>query len=503
MNMADESGSAAEPTSRVARRLLEQRQATREQVPAPSDAASSTTSLASAPTAPQPAEPPPAEAAPHAQAAVYEDLPAEVRTRKPAGEPPQPERLTGSKLRRSLDHDVEAELAEMMAQFDNIASLDTPKLPPRAADSQQQGDAQKRTVRVLSVRGDDVFVDLGEKSEGVVTVLQFEGKPPKPGDLVELIVDHFDRDNNLYILRRPGTVQEADWGSVEKGMVVDAQVKKVNKGGLEVTVNGIRGFMPAGQVDLAHIVDQSIFVGQTLRCIITEVSLATKNLIVSRKLLMEQERAERAKETLATLREGQVRDGVVRSVKDFGAFVDIGGVDGLLHVSQISWQRINNAADVLRIGQEVKVVVLGRDEETGRISLGLRQLSESPWSKAEAKYRPGAVVPGKVSNLMDFGAFVELEPGVEGLVHISELSPNRVRRVFDVVKVGQPVDVKVLEFDAERKRISLSLKQAMPEPEPEELEPTPESTVAEAAKPKKPTGPLKGGLGGSGGPMFG
>jgi small subunit ribosomal protein S1 len=291
-------------------------------------------------------------------------------------------------------------------------------------------------------------------------------------------------------------------------MIVDALVKKVNKGGLEVTVNGIRAFLPAGQIDLVHVGDLSSFVGKSLRCQVTEVSLSEKNLIVSRKAVLEEERRERAQATLASLHEGQICDGVVKSIKDFGAFVDIGGVDGLIHIGQLSWTRVKHPSDVLSLGQQIKVVVLSHDPTTHKIGLGLRQLTESPWTRAAEKYRPGMVVPGRVTKLMEFGAFVELEPAIEGLIHISELAHSRVHRVSEVVREGQAVDVKVLEVEVERQRMSLSLKQAIAEAEPElEEEPPPalsEETEPQAAPtPAKPAKPLKGGLGGGGGPLFG
>lgn len=424
---------------------------------------------------------------------------------------------TGRALKRMLDDDIEAEMEAALAGFsaDSVLVAPEPATHPApasgdsAAAPPRGNQVERRTVRVLAVRGDDIFVDLGEKSEGIVSALQFDKAVPRAGDLVELVLDHFDRDNNLFILRRPGTAQEADWGTVAKGMIVDAIVRKVNKGGLEVTVNGIRGFLPAGQVDLVHIPDLGTLVGQTLRCEITEVSLSSRNLVVSRKAILERERAERARATLESLAEGQIKDGVVKKIMDFGAFVDIGGVDGLIHVSQISWQKVHHPGDVLRPGQEVQVVVLNFDKETKKIGLGLRQLSESPWSKAADKYRPGAVVSGRVSKLMDFGAFVELEPGIEGLVHISELAGHRVRRVGEVVKLDQVVEVKVLDFDEEKNRISLSLKAAQADALPDDEEasaataPVDSATPATPSTPKRPPGTLKGGLGGSSGPLFG
>ncbi|MFO0949167.1 MAG: S1 RNA-binding domain-containing protein [Planctomycetota bacterium] len=369
----------------------------------------------------------------HMTVYVSEDDPATNAPKQDKGSAPQATRLppaSGRALKRLLDDDIEGEMEAALAAFDTGKMMEGPEAPKaqkpakRPTAEKAEEDSDKRSVRVLSVRGDDVFVDLGLKSEGVVSILQFEKSPPQPGDIVELILDHYDSQNDLYILRRPGTVQEADWGSVAKGMIVDAQVKKVNKGGLEVTVNGIRGFMPAGQVDLAHIADQSVFVGQTLRSEVTEVNLSSRNLIVSRKAILERERAEKARATLQELAVGQIKDGVVRKIMDFGAFVDIGGVDGLIHVSQMSWQKVHHPRDVLSEGQSVRVAIVSFDPESKKIGLSLRQLSDSPWVKAAETYRPGTIVTGKVSKLM-ISAFAELEPAIEGLIQAFPNSPGK------------------------------------------------------------------------------
>lgn len=456
---------------------------------------------------------------PAVDAATQPDLPddrsklsAPVDRNAPAPRSEPPKIAMGRSLRRQLDDDMEDELAAAMSGFDT-AALDKGTSAPAPAPAANQSNVvgatplsavpNRRTVRVLSVRGPDVFVDIGERSEGVVPALQFEGTLPNPGDMIDLVLDHYDNDSNLYLMRRPGAVQDADWGSVQKGMVVDAHVKKANKGGLEVTVNGIRGFMPAGQVDIVHVPDLNVLVGQVLRSEITEVSLSSKNLVVSRKAILERERQEKARETLASLAEGQVREGVVKSVRDFGAFVDLGGVDGLLHISQMGWQRVNNPNDVVQVGDHVKVVVLSIDQETKKIGLGLRQLAPDPFLSVPEKYPVGIIVDGTVTKIMDFGAFVEVEPGIEGLVHVSELSRKRVSHVSAVVKPGQQVRVKVQDIDVERKRLSLSMK-AAEEPDPVELAEA--EAIEEAAAPqavKKPIGPLKGGLGGSSGPLFG
>lgn len=484
------------PTSRMAQRLMEKRQS--------ADEGTNPTETAST-----------AESQQHLQAFVFEELPKDVQdgVSKPVKESaplkaPTPIKATGRRLRRLLDDDIDTEIEEAMGDFDQQSLLEQPAAPKNApeGDEKKEVDPNKRTVRVLDVRGEYVFVDLGEKSEGIVPTLQFGGKVPAAGEIIDLIVDRFHEADGVYILRRPGEAQEADWGNIDKGMVVDAAVKKQNKGGLEVTVSGIRGFMPAGQVDADHIADLSIFVGQTLRCIVTEANRSDRNLVVSRKAIQLKERAEKAETTLAALKVGDICPGTVKRLTDFGAFIDLGGVDGLLHVSQMSWQKVRHPSEHLFQGQEVKVVILNFDKETKKIGLGLRQLVESPWTKAAIELRPGSTASGKVTRLADFGAFVELMPGVEGLIHISELSHTRVRRVSEVVKEGQEVDVQILDFDMEKQRISLSLKALSIDPkvaEEEAAEAKAEAEAAAWAARKKPNSPLKGGLGGPAGPLFG
>lgn len=439
--------------------------------------------------------------------------PAEDKVRRSqAGAKPEPTRPaqptpppTGKALLRMLDEGIEEEMSAALAAFDGEKTLSsTQKAGALARVLPARGQPpEKRAYRVVAVRGEDVYVDMGERSEGVVPALQFENLPAA-GDLIELVVDRYDRANDLYTLRRPGAAQEADWGSVAKGMVVDALVKKVNKGGLEVSVNGLRGFLPAGQADIEHIADLGTLMGQVLRCEVTEANLSSRNLVVSRRIILEREREEKARATLANLAEGQVLEGVVRRVTDFGAFVDIGGVDGLIHVSQLSWQRVAHPSDVVSPGQKVKVVVLKFEPQGKKISLGLRQLEPSPWDRAAEKYPVGAIVPGTVTRATDFGAFVELEPGIEGLIHISELSAQRVQRVANVVNTGQSVEVKILSFDRAAQRISLSLKQATAQAEDTTTEASTDATAPEpVAKPRKNSVPLKGGLGGGSGPLFG
>ncbi len=403
-------------------------------------------------------------------------------------------------LKKQWDADLDAELEAAMAGFDAAAfDVSSPRRAPREeraggmAPSGGRGQETRsgpQMGKVIAVRGKIVFVDLGAKSEGVVPVDQFAGALPAPGDMIEVRVDHFDTAEGLLILSLKGAAVEANWENLRKGLIVEAKVTKTNKGGLDVEVDGIRGFLPIGQIDINRVEDAAIYVNQKLRVVVTEANQREKNLVVSRRELLEQERAERREETWKTIEEGQILKGVVRSIKDFGAFVDVGGVDGLIHVGDMAWSRVTDPSGLLKPGDEVEVKVLKVDRTSQKVGLGLKQLMPSPWDRVEEKYHRGQSVRGKVTRLMDFGAFVELEPGIEGLIHISELSPTRVRRVVDIVKPEQEVEVRIVRIEVEARKIALSLIPLPVAAEPEEEEddeprpPRPEPKV-----------PLKGGLG--------
>ncbi|MDB5349399.1 MAG: ribosomal protein [Planctomycetota bacterium] len=403
-------------------------------------------------------------------------------------------------LKRLWDDDLEAELESAMAGFDT-AAFDVEKqgrtrAGDRAhadkADVGSEGGRGVKKGKVIGIRGKSVFIDLAAKSEGVIPVEQFGENPlPNPGDIIDVVVDHFDTEEGLLILSLKGAAVEADWTNLRKGLIVEARPTKVNKGGLEVLVDGIRGFLPIGQIEINRVEDASIYLNQKLRVVVTEANQREKNLVVSRRDLLEKEREEMKEQTWKALEEGQIRQGVIRSVKDFGAFVDLGGVDGLIHVSDLAWTRVSDVGSVVRVGQEVQVKVLKIDRTTSKISLGLKQLMPSPWDDIEDRFARGETVRGKVTRLMDFGAFVEIEPGVEGLIHISELGPKKVFRVKDVVEPGQEVDVRVLKIEPESKKISLSLR---PLPVTAVAEPDEDEEDVPVVKVERKV-PLKGGLG--------
>ncbi|MCA8996303.1 MAG: S1 RNA-binding domain-containing protein, partial [Planctomycetaceae bacterium] len=411
-------------------------------------------------------------------------------------------------LAESLDATIEAAIEAAIGAGDLAGTGDqTDESTSNDPDSLRQG--QKLTGTVQSVHGDNIFLDFGMRLSGVVPARQFDTKNlPKEGDTLEVVFDRVDEEESLILTNRPrGTakIQGGDYSQVTMGDVVECMVTKTNKGGLEVTVSSLRAFMPASQVDLGYIEDLETFVGQKLRAKITEVKPAKRKLVLSRRALLLEERAIAKKELMEELKPDQVRTGRVKTIKEYGAFIDLGGVDGFLPISQMSWVRIESPNELLSQGQEVEVKVLSIDREKDRISLGMRQLAPNPWKLAESKYAQGSTVTGRVTKVEPFGAFVELEPGIEGLVHISELDHRRVKRVTEVLNVGDMADVQILEVDPAKKRVSLSVKALKAKPEPEE--PPKDEDLAPGkgqAYQRKQSGPLKGGIGGpSKGGLFG
>ncbi len=320
----------------------------------------------------------------------------------------------------AFDEEMERQLQEAMSGMSDKDLYGEPA--QHAPRGKAVADTGPKKGKVFRIHGQDVFIDLpGGRTQGVLPLLQFPDGPPALGTEIEITIEGFDHANGVLLLSRKGSAVEADWSSVAVGMTVEARVTATNKGGLSVDVNGIRGFMPISQIDLYRVEEIEQFVNQRLLCMVTEVDVVERNLVVSRRALLEKQREEMREKLWVELAEGQVRQGIVRSIKDFGAFVDLGGVDGLLHVSEMSWQRVQDVTSIVQLGQTVKVVILKIDPEHRKVSLGLKQLTASPWDTIAEKYHSGDLVTGKVSRLMDFGAFVELEPAIEGLIHISEL----------------------------------------------------------------------------------
>lgn len=405
-------------------------------------------------------------------------------------------------LRQGLTPDLEEEFQAALgdAPVDELLSAGE-----RAGRETLEPDS-RHTGRVVAVQRDDVFLELGGREQGCLPLAQLD-KPPAVGDQLEVVVGRFNAEDGLYEVRMPEAAVDVDeWADIEEGMIVEARVTGHNTGGLECQVNQLRGFIPVSQIALYRVEDLEQFVEQKFPCLVTEANPRRRNLVLSRRAVLEREREEARERLWESLEPGQVHEGVVRKLMDFGAFIDLGGVDGLLHVSQLSWGRVNHPSEVLSEGQTIRVKIEKIDRESRRISLAYREMLENPWDTAAKKFPEGGVFEGTVTKLMDFGAFVEMEPGVEGLVHISELSHRRVWRPADVVKEGDRVEVLVLSVDPEAQRMSLSIKQ-LQQPEPEKKAKTESDEPGEPVRKKKrrqPTGPLKGGLGRSaGGEQFG
>lgn len=345
---------------------------------------------------------------------------------------------------------------------------------PRKVESGRE----HRKGKVVSVGPTDIFIEFGPKELGVVPRANYERQGeqgqedasvmPKPGDELEVVVDRFEKDEGLFICSRPGQIVKAAWELLEVGQTVEARVTGVNKGGLELEVANHRAFMPAGQVSLDRVADLSVFVGEKFPCEIVQIDhRGSGNIVLSRRNMLKQEREEKAAKLKETLVEGAVMDGIVRKIMPFGAFVDIGGMDGLVHISDMTYDRVSpsekNVQKFVKEGESVKVQVLKIDQETGKIALGMKQLASDPFSTAVADVSEGAEVSGAVVRITDFGAFVQIGPGVDGLVHISEISRKRIGKVEDELKVGQVVSAKVLKIDPATRKISLSIKALTPE----------------------------------------
>jgi ribosomal protein S1 len=335
-----------------------------------------------------------------------------------------------------------------------------------------QAGREMRTGTVVAVGPTDVFLEFGPKELGVVSRVQWpEGETvPNKDDKLEVIVNSKDADG-LLLCSRPGTVQKAEWELLEPGQVIEARVTGVNKGGLDLEVAQHRAFMPAGQVSFDHIADLSVFVGEKMTCAVVRVERSGRgNIVLSRKDVLAQERKKQAETLKSTLAEGQTLEGTVRKVMAFGAFVDIGGLDGLIHVGDITHDRVGHGEKFvekyIKVGQKVKVQVLKLDWEAKRISLGMKQTVADPFQVAANDIKEGVEVTGRVKSIAEFGAFIEIAPGVEGLVHISELAWKRVATVNEVLKQDEVIRAKVLRIDPENRRISLSIKALTAPPEP-------------------------------------
>jgi small subunit ribosomal protein S1 len=415
---------------------------------------------------------------------------------------PPARRVAVPNIRGGLDEDLEADFE---AALEGVAIDELLEAGATAKAEAPIDPGSRLMATVLSIGPDTAFVDLGGRRQGAMKLaglLDAGIDLPAVGDSIEVSVGSRNDDDNLYdVALANRAVSVEDWSQLQAGMIVEARVTAANKGGLECEVAGLRGFMPASLVSTWRIENLEEMVGQTLDSLVTEIVPEARRLVLSRRAVIEKQAADAKSKMLETLEPGAEFDGIVRSVREFGAFVDIGnGVEGLIHVSELSWDRVANAADVLKAGEKVRVVVKKVDHETGKIGLSARDLIESPWKRAGDKYHVGATVKGVVSRIAQFGAFVKLEPGIEGLVHISELATRRIRSVSDVAREGQQVECRVITVDPDEQRLSLSIKALAPAPSSKEQPAAEEPEVDEPVAPpvaKKRNTPLKGGTGGN------
>ncbi len=331
-------------------------------------------------------------------------------------------------------------------------------------------EGQIVTGRVLAIANQEVVVDIGFKSEGTIPLEEF-GMPPevKVGDKVEVFLDSIENQDGQLILSKKKADFVQVWDRViqihDQGSTIKGRCMRRIKGGIVVDLMGVDAFLPGSQIDVKPIRDFDALIGQTFDFKIVKVNKLRKNIVVSRRSLLEESMAEQRKQILVELEKGQVREGSVKNITDFGVFVDLGGVDGLLHINDLSWGRINHPSEVVKLDERIKVVVLDFNEQKDRISLGMKQLQPHPWENIDKKYPEGSIIKGKVVSIADYGAFIELEKGVEGLIHVSEMSWTRnVVHPSKLLNVGDMIDVKVLNLEKDRKRISLGIKQLTQDP---------------------------------------
>jgi len=338
---------------------------------------------------------------------------------------------------------------------------------------------------IIRLTDDFATIDVGLKSEGRIPLREFGQNPElKVGDQIEVWVDRYeDKDGNIVLSREKARREEA-WVELEKAMNAGERVDGIIfgrvKGGFTVDLQGAVAFLPGSQIDIRPIKDVAPLMGVSQPFQILKMDRERGNIVVSRRVVLEETRAEARAELIDAIKEGAVLDGIVKNITDYGAFVDLGGIDGLLHVTDISWKRINHPAEVLSVGQTIKVQVIKFNEDTQRISLGMKQLEKDPWEAIESRYKVGDVKKGVVTNITDYGAFVELEDGIEGLVHVSEMSWTRKNvHPGKIVSTSEEVEVKVLEVDPEKRRISLGIKQCQPNPWAAYIEEHPAGSVIE------------------------
>lgn len=397
-----------------------------------------------------------------------ERTPQEVEGKEESGQKVEGEEESGREVEGKEEDGQEREANVAQGEEDKPAEESPAMALSKPVRGLRRGSIVQGTV--VQVGPAEVLVDIGGKSEGVIPLAELSFRPVltpsdivSVGDVIEAVVFRVEDEEGRPVLSKKRADRRRAWERLEEayreGKVISAPVTEVVKGGLLVDV-GINGFVPASLVERSYVENLNSYVGRTLRVKVIELDRSRNKVILSQKVVLEEEFERKKQETWASLEDGQVRKGIVRRITGFGAFVDLGGVDGLLHVSEMSWGRVKDPRALLKEGQEVEVKVLKVDRSEGKVSLGMKQLQPNPWDTAAERYPVGSIVQGKVLRIAPFGVFVEVEPGIEGLVHISQLANRRVARPEDVVKVGDVIPVKVLSVDGKSQRMSLSLREA-------------------------------------------
>jgi small subunit ribosomal protein S1 len=370
---------------------------------------------------------------------------------------------------------------ELDAAFDQG---DVDWLPPQ---KQEFRDYKLVAGRVRKVTADAVWVDVGYKSEGVIDLREWHDEalgqfvPPQPGDQLEVLLEEVEDDNGAIVLSYRKAKRQKEWEDViakhKEGDVVTGLVTRKIKGGLLVNI-GVNVFLPASQLDIRRPPDIGAYIGKAIECKVLKIDEARRNIVVSRRKLLEDQREEMKKKLLAEIEPGQIRKGVVKNIAAFGAFIDLGGIDGLLHVTDMAWSRVTSPDEIVRIDQELEVFIIKVDLEKEKIALGLKQKTASPWAGVADRYPVGSRHTGEVVNVMSYGAFVKLEPGLEGLVHISEMSwTKRINHPSELVSIGDQIEVQVLNINKDKQEISLGMKQVQPNPWDKVAERYPPGTV--------------------------
>ncbi len=445
----------------------------------PSPPATETASKTPQPLTPTPNAIPADKLARHSRPPVGKPATRRDKPVAPKSAPSEPEKSTTTAQVEVDDASIEAEIEAALGDISLVdiyqmtgqedARTASGKKAPAEKESSKGMDRTSQGIcrgRVVAISPEDIFIDLGGKSQGVLPKDEIDPHEKiDVGQELDVCIVRYDARDGVLILSKKTADQRLIWNDLEVGSLVEARVTGHNKGGLELEMKGIRMFMPASQIATHRVEDLASMVGEKLVCEVTHAERGDRNVVVSRRNVMQREEEKLREKLWEDLAEGQRRKGIVRNLMDYGAFVDIGGADGLLHIREMSWARIKHPREILAEGQEVEVVVLSVDPEKRKISLSLKQTSGDPWATAAQTYAPGTRHTAQVMKLMDFGAFAELEPGVEGLIPISEMTwAGRVRHPSDVVKAGAQVEVEIIKMDPATRKISMSMKKVQSNP---------------------------------------